>query len=115
MIDMSMNQSMMESSFIAPTSENSMTDTSMPVQRRKMKLTIESQFIESVNVIEDLSQEQLDTIEKMKESLKLKLTFEQEKLQSMQPNVNAILEFKTKVSFFLTKIFFFKNFFFFNT
>ena len=61
-----------------------------------MKITLETQTLETVDVFHDLSMEQLDNIEKLADRLRMKIAAEQEKFKGMSPNINSIVDFRNK-------------------
>lgn len=89
----SMNESMLEMSIIMPRNDD---DNLSGLPKKKVKVTLETQTLENIDISQDLTVDQLDNIEKLADRLKLKITAEQEKFKSMSPNINSIIEFRNK-------------------
>jgi len=96
-LQMSMNESMLEMSIIIPGNSVGDNDELMGgPPKKKVKITLETQTLETVDVFHDLSMEQLDNIEKLADRLRMKIAAEQEKFKGMSPNINSIVEFRNK-------------------
>ena len=95
-LQISMNESMLEMSIIIPNNPNGDDDALGGPPKKKVKITMESQTLESIDVSHDLSMEQLDNIERIADRLKMKIASEQEKFKGMSPNINSIVEFRNK-------------------
>jgi len=89
-----MNESLLEMSILIPSSNLNHEDEDLP--KKKVKVAFSTQTIESIDVFQDLSMEQLDNTEKLADRLKMKIAAEQEKFKGMSPNINSIVEFRNK-------------------
>lgn len=64
---------------------------------KKVKMNFDPDQVFSVAVEQDITMAQLEGLEKMYDDIKLKHSQIEEKLKSLQPNINSINEYKTKV------------------
>ena len=64
--------------------------------KKKVKVALSTQTIESIDVAQDLTMDQLDNTEKLADRLKMKIAAEQEKFKGMSPNITSISEFRNK-------------------
>ena len=65
-------------------------------RHKKNKLVIDQNLIYSIDVNQDILQEQLDQLEKLHEKLTIQVNIQQQIKESLQPNLNSIMEYKTK-------------------
>lgn len=92
LLDTTINQSLLDISIIM----NPNNEDEGP-SRKKLKITMDSQTLESIPVNQDLKEEELEQIEKIGDRIKVKVIGEIEKLKSIAPNINAINEFRKRV------------------
>ena len=64
---------------------------------KKTKLNIDPEVVYSIDVYQDLTLIQLETMEKYHAEIRLKGTNVQEKIEQLKPNMNSINEYRNKV------------------
>lgn len=90
----SANESMLEMSILIPGGSLNNDEEDQP--KKKVKVALSTQTIESIDVAQDLTMDQLDNTEKLADRLKMKIAAEQEKFKGMSPNITSITEFRNK-------------------
>ena len=72
-------------------------DENIDNEKKKFKKVLDANFIYSFDVFQDIPQETLKILDKLEKKINVKLSFEQDKLENIEANINSITEFKKKV------------------